>query len=986
MISSTSPSCKALLSAVKKRDYPQVQKLLNEHSLPIDDKWNDYKILIHAVHFGDIKMAKLLLSYGCRVKSTKSHDCKTPLCYAVKSYHEDMVELLLNAGASITDKDSNVDTPLYMAMKNGFTAAVDLMLSKYTVENPLNVTSNDEKVHFYIACVQNNINVVKSFIKCGMNLNTYVDNNADMWPGYSPLHFAVKHQSVQVVELLLSYGADYTWQNADKLSPLHLAFYQEKSENKHRIMDCIIFLHKANPTVNPVDSKGISHFHIACSRYNVDTIVNFLNSGVTVNPPSGPYPLHYAVATGSEKTVEILLKRGANVNIKDDRSSSPLHIALENNLPAIAKMLLAYGANPCIREPYPICLEKHNDYTPIHKAFYNLVNFHEIFSSMMSMHQGKNQNFTDKYGLSIFHMACAVGDTAAVENFLKRNINVNLEVTSGEFGGFTGLHFAAINYHEDVIKLLLKYKANINAVDKKERSAIWLAVQFIISETVFFKLNEKLLKNKVSYEAADVTEQQVMNFMRQEVKKIPVIKLLIENKCNLNCKSVRSLPLLLLKAFKPDVVWQVKGKIPNKHFIQNICEKYNSVCRKEILEILIKNGIEFYSLDEMHNSVLHLLVAENSNSNENLETATILLNNGCKPNVINKDGKTALHIVAKNGSIDFVKLLLTYGANPNCTDMCLSTPLHYAAQESVINDFHVETPHAKIMQLLIDSGAYVDAQDTKGCTPLFATVRQRQSIKALICLLKANCQVNITNSQGISPLLAAGRSKNVYSVKLLLEYGADINLTNSKNSGLLKKMISNFCARDYFDDTYLETFKIIEMHIEKLRLIGYPVSVSDLIYRKHLGIMFAHRIFTNALQVFDEITIRKDANFNLPEENNFITPVLQDELEKMKSCKIDKYTSLYDIFFKNEKQMVKHVKNKIFLECLEQETLITEFQHYGYLLNLKYKLGMERYVLLEPAKDSFRQLIDQDLPELCYDGLFVFLSNADLKNLSDACI
>ena len=90
-----------------------------------------------------------------------------------------------------------------------------------------------------------------------------------------------------------------------------------------------------------------------------------------------------------------------------------------------------------------------------------------------------------------------------------------------------------------------------------------------------------------------------------------------------------------------------------------------------------------------HNSPLHFAA-----QNRSIDTMLLLLENGAKVNVMNKNQKTPLHIVVersrtcsleireKEKAIECIKLLLNYHADPNLHDKFGCTSLHYAAMQS----------------------------------------------------------------------------------------------------------------------------------------------------------------------------------------------------------------------------------------------------------------------------------------------------------------
>lgn len=60
-------------------------------------------------------------------------------------------------------------------------------------------------------------------------------------------------------------------------------------------------------------------------------------------------------------------------------------------------------------------------------------------------------------------------------------------------------------------------------------------------------------------------------------------------------------------------------------------------------------------------SALHVAAALQTNG---IECAQMLLKSGAQPNAQQTDGQTPLHIAARNGNADMIRLMLKEGANP----------------------------------------------------------------------------------------------------------------------------------------------------------------------------------------------------------------------------------------------------------------------------------------------------------------------------------
>lgn len=123
--------------------------------------------------------------------------------------------------------------------------------------------------------------------------------------------------------------------------------------------------------------------------------------------------------------------------------------------------------------------------------------------------------------------------------------------------------------------------------------------------------------------------------------------------------------------------------------------------------------------------------------NEDLAVAEALM---ARPDtqlgLVNNVGESALMMAALRGQLDWCKRLLERGAPVNQTGW---SPLHYAATG----------PEPKIVQLLLDRGAKVDAESPNRTTPLMMAARygKEDSVKLLLARgadLKRTNDLNMT--------------------------------------------------------------------------------------------------------------------------------------------------------------------------------------------------------------------------------------------------
>jgi ankyrin repeat protein len=125
-------------------------------------------------------------------------------------------------------------------------------------------------------------------------------------------------------------------------------------------------------------------------------------------------------------------------------------------------------------------------------------------------------------------------------------------------------------------------------------------------------------------------------------------------------------------------------------------------------------------------------------------------------------GSTALMHAASSGTVAIMQALVAAGADVNASNRRSATALHWAAADA-----------AKV-ELLLRSGAAVDAKTVEDRTPLYAAATMPDGTAAMRLLIQAGADVNAATIVGATPLFPAVNA-NAESTKLLLDKGADPN-------------------------------------------------------------------------------------------------------------------------------------------------------------------------------------------------------------------
>ncbi|MCJ1306899.1 hypothetical protein MMC25_000543 [Agyrium rufum] len=223
-------------------------------------------------------------------------------------------------------------------------------------------------------------------------------------------------------------------------------------------------------------------------------------------------------------------------------------------------------------------------------------------------------------------------------------------------------------------------------------------------------------------------------------------------------------------------------------------------------------------------------------ANNNLNSIEALLTwSPSSSSLVYKDnkGQTLLSIAAEKRYEKVVQLLLEKGADVNAQDARGRTPLWRAAWKG----------HEKVVQLLLEKGADANAQDADGRTPLCQTASNGHE-KVVQLLLEKGADVNVPDARGRIPLWRAVWEGHEKMVQLLLEKGADVNAQDADGRTPLWQAASNGHE------------KVVQLLLEK----GADVNAQDADRRTLLC-----QAVSNGHEKVVQLLLEKGANVNVPD-------------------------------------------------------------------------------------------------------------------------
>ncbi|KAJ8664679.1 hypothetical protein QAD02_006341 [Eretmocerus hayati] len=605
-------------------------------------------------------------------------------------------------------------------------------------------------------------------------------------------------------------------------------------------------------------------------------------------------PLYYALKKDDMTIFGELYKRGASIYDTDVNSETPLELIMQHQNP----------------------------------KFWNVVLKKIDFDSL-------NPNYQEH--IDLFHAACYRGDLQIAKKFIEKKFSVNSrsDFRTEEWSGATPLQFAlkGAGPKNEIVKYLLQFDVDFDVQDDQGNTLVLTALQIskdpsnlerspLISRLIRHRsISNKYLDviykeyigrskefhNRVNryrlshfhllcslnwdeqlkyfYGAGDENNDYFQEFnatfqgnppildtndwILSRNKQMRIIELLAKNGASVNDKDSQDLTPIAATCHLPE---RTACTTPN-YIIERkdgILEEI-TIRRTMIVQKLVRYGADVNSRERHGKPVFHTLFDQSSESVLEKNVAETLLKEGANVDIADSEGLTLLHYVVENLTKDvafmylrkdslFIDLFLSFGANVNSKSKKGDSILHTSVK------YHrsgVECREDLFVKLLEQSGVDLGVKNSIGDTPLHSAAKECQPF-CVKSLLAAGANVNIENAQGHTP------------VTILQKILEDRNYELRKNE--------------------YSVYEIIVAHLKKLIKLDRPVS------RKN----------KNCLDALHESS------------DSAIDVEIENEMKKLRSMKINQYTSLFKILVGNPEDMTNYVKNKDLMELMSSDEQDTE--------------------------------------------------------------
>ncbi|XP_055519103.1 inversin isoform X1 [Leucoraja erinacea] len=369
---------------------------------------------------------------------------------------------------------------------------------------------------------------------------------------------------------------------------------------------------------------------------------------------------------------------------------------------------------------------------------------------------------------SQLHAAAVNGDKCALHKLIAAN--PGLKETEDQFGR-TPLMYCVLADRLDCAEALLKAGANVNKADRSQRTALHLAAQ---------KGNYRFMKLLLGRRA---------NWMQKDLEEMTPLHLATRHK-NPKCLA------LLLKFMAPG---EVDTQDKNKQTALHWSAYYN---HPEHVKLLIKHDSNIGIPDIEGKIPLHW--AASNKETTAIHTVKCILEAAPTESLLNwqdYEGRTPLHFAVAEGNEAVVDVLTLYeGCNITSYDNLFRTPLHWAAllghaqigylllernkSGTIPSDSQGATPlhyaaqsnFGETVEVFLNHPSVKDDPDLEGRTAfMWAAGKGSDDVLQTMLRVKSDIDINMADKYGGTALHAAVLAGHVSTLKLLLEYGAQVD-------------------------------------------------------------------------------------------------------------------------------------------------------------------------------------------------------------------
>ena len=602
----------------------------------------------------------------------------------------------------------------------------------------------------YNACLKGKLGTIMDMLKKNSTHALMQDED-----GQTPLYAACIGNHTEIVKLLIGFGYDVNHQDKEGKTPLHIAFENHEPD----LAQMLITEFKANTELR--DKENFTPLHTAIdrgySRYSQELSEKFKHKDVSTEVSW--VQLHSACFNENTQDLQFLLDKNADdVNHVSSTGYAPLHIAVTKSNTDLVTCLLNQ------------------------KVIVNSVTID---------------------GRTPLHTAADQGDDAIIQQLLAHNADPRLKDAPGN----TCLHLAVKIKHEtrsepikpgvsymsplpspyhicsiQTVQAIIDHGADVNAVNNRGKTALWVACCDGQDSLVKILLDAKADPNITDKDGDSCLHAAIHGQCSTET-----IQKVFDHGAYINAvNNDRATPLLLAcstaQAESVELLLHFKAD-PNSADSDGDTSILNAVegyCDVKTLHTLIDNGAK---VNAANNKGLTALLKACSYSQ--MDVVKVLLEAGADATIVDDVHYSSLHAAVDGRcSLDTLRALLDHGAHIDATRKDGTNALLRACN----------TGQSESVVFLLEAGANVNIVKPNGNTILHVAVKNNCSNAALQAIILHGANINSVNNNSETALILACYVAQAESVKVLLEMGADPNISDSRDYTSLHAAIHGQCT------------------------------------------------------------------------------------------------------------------------------------------------------------------------------------------------
>ena len=624
------------------------------------------------------------------------------------------------------------------------------------------------------------------------------------------LHMAASFGVQQFVEYYLDRGAGVDVRDSEGMTALHKAA-------KYGHLDVVRLLLRCGAAIGTQDQLGFNALVWAVSANELSVSRLLLQNGSDPGfKVSRLYSSTIAMAArqGHEELLELLTEYGADDAGKKELILDAFLDAAKDGRNGIVRLLVRNDKSWELSEQ------------DLARAMTKAASRGHVTTMSILLKAGVNVKSPSSHSRESLKEAAKGGHSEASQLLLTAGARPNIQTDGGDLP----LHEAARNGHVGTVALLLEHGADVNALNSEGETAIFFIVgpkhkllaeswtlpatsvpvmQLLLEkgantaakarhsnrtslEYGIFQGHKGLVQLLLQYESLAATTKTTMLYLtslydriRKHPKNDEAVDRLLGEKEAQNLGSISNLLLIPMPAergYERVVLTflQSGADIEATNFQGNTALQMSALAGHiAIVTILVQQGADINSIGLRRSTdATPLILAAGKGRTD---VVSLLLEQGADIDAASAHptlGSTAIARALYGNYTATAKVLLESGADANAKYNQLSEGrlLHAVARSR----WRFQTPN---IDLLLDKGADLEAQDNDRQTPLVVAIKSRKD-ERVSCLLERGADLEAKDRQGQTPLMVAVQEITPVAVellKLLLENGA--NLEAKDNNG-----------------------------------------------------------------------------------------------------------------------------------------------------------------------------------------------------------